>query len=168
MMKQINYIILILIILFYGCSIMKNNKHNEDSYEKYFTSPQKAVSIITELLKNQDFKKLAAHYNLSSSKVTRSQLESGEFFIRKKRPEVGHPGGFWRYKHPFAPGYKYSHIQPTDKEEVYLISVVIEIDQGEGSMQQSGFSNFFMIKSAKGWQVLPDSYSEKQIVPVTH
>ena len=135
---------------------MKNNNHKEISQVKYFSSPKDAVPIISNLLRNQDFKTLAAYYDLSSSKIKRADLESGDFFIRKERPELAHPAEFWRYKHPFAPGYKFNSVQSTEKDGINLVRVMIEIDQGIDSPQQVGFSDFYMIKSAKGWQILPD------------
>ena len=118
------------------------------------------MPVITDLLKKQDYNTLAAFYDLSSSQIKRDDLESGEFFIRKERPEVGHPAGFWRYKHPFAPGFKFNSVQATDIEGVYLVQVEIVIDQWDGSPQQVGSSNFYMIKSTKGWQILPgDNYN---------
>ena len=135
---------------------MKNNSYKEISQAKYFTSPGEAVPVITDLLKKQDFKTLTAFYDLSSSKIKRADLESGEFFIRKERPELAHPAEFWRYKHPFAPGFKFNSVQSTEKEGVYLVRVMVVIDQGYNSPQQEGFSDFYMSKSAKGWQILPD------------
>ena len=141
-----------------GCSMKKNFILNEDSEVKYFTTPWEAVPIITDLLKNQDFKTLAAYYDISSSKIKRADLESGEFFIQTDRPEVAHPAEFWRYKHPFAPGFKFDNIQSTEKEGIYIVTVMIVIDQGEGSPSQEAYDNFHMIKSTKGWQILPDHY----------
>ncbi len=123
---------------------------------RYFASPQKAIPEITRLLKAKDFETLAACYDLSGSTVRRADLESGTFFVREKPPAVAHPAGFWRYKHPFAPGFQYSSIAPGPKANVHKIQVRISIDQGEGAPPQIGFQSFYMIKSAKGWQILPD------------
>ena len=120
-----------------------NNNHYEDiSQAKYFTSPKEAVPVITDLLMKQDFKTLSAFYDLSSSKIKRADLESGEFFVRNKRPEFAHPAEFWRYKHPFSPGFKFNSVQSTEKEGVYLVRVMVEIDQGAGSPPQVGFPIF--------------------------
>lgn len=155
-MKIIIYACSILLLIMNGCSMMKNNNRNEISEEKYFSSPWEAVPVITDLLKKQDFKTLAAFYDLSSSKFKRADLESGEFFIQREHPELAHPAEFWRYKHPFAPGFKFDSVQSTGEEDVYIVTVMIEIEQGEGSPSQKAFDNFHMIKSAKGWQILPD------------
>ena len=89
-------------------------------------------------------------------------MESGDFFIRKERPEFAHPAGFWRYKHPFAPGFIFNRVQATAKDAVYVIEVSISIDQGSGSPEQIGLSYFYMVKSDKGWKVLPDLVAEDE------
>jgi len=147
------------ILLICGCNFMENQTQN-DIQTRYFSSPETAVSIITNLLRKDDFKTLASYYDLSSSMVKRTSLETGEFFIRTEAPEIGHPGGFWRYKHPFVPGFSYYSSQSTNRENVFLIKVMIEIDQGDEFPTQVGFSDFYMIKSNKGWQVLPISVND--------
>jgi len=139
-----------------GCGLMKNN--SQENFEKtyYFSSPAEAIPIITELLEKKNFKILAQYYDLSNSEIERSDLESGDFFIQKDRPETAHPAGFWRYKHPFAPGFKFNRVQPTAKKDIYIVEVSIVIDQGADTPQQSGLSYFYMIKSDKGWKILPD------------
>lgn len=121
----------------------------------YFVSPQQAVEVITDLLRGEDFRTLASYYNLSGSGIAATELESGDFFIRKERPELAHPGGFWRYKQPFAVGFKYSGVAPGSGKDIYIIHLSIEIDQGEGSPIQEGRDSFLMIQSEKGWQLLP-------------
>ena len=140
---------------------MKNNNQKDRSEKYYFSSPAEAIPIISELFKNEDFKTLARYYDLSHSEVNLSELESGDFFIRKDRPEAAHPGGFWRYKHPFAPGYKFRSVQPTAKEAIYIVGVFITIDQGPDSPEQTGISFFYMIKSDDGWKILPDQVDEE-------
>ena len=140
---------------------MKNNIQENNSEAFYFSSPAEAVQIISKILLESNFKILARYYDLSDSEIKLSELESGDFFIRKERPKVAHPGGFWRYKHPFAPGFKFNSLQSTDKEGVYLVRVMVEIEQEGGFPQQIGYSDFYMIKSAKGWKVLPDQVTEE-------
>jgi len=60
----------------------------------------------------------------------------------------------WRYKHPFAPGFRFDHVRPTDDPNVIAVVVSIEIDQG-GGLKQRGLSEFRMRRSEKGYQVLP-------------
>ena len=124
---------------------------------KYFNSPEDAVPIIAELLRQEDFRTLAEHYDLSSSDIPRSELESGDFFILDERPEAAHPAGFWRFKHPFPPGFNYSGSSPSSVGAgVHGVTVTISIDQGPASPSQEGRILFFMIESDRGWQILPD------------
>ena len=152
---------LLIIPIFYllACSPMKTNK-NTETVDLYFTSPEAAIPVITDLLEKEQFEILAGYYDLSNSTIKKSELESGDFFIRTKRPESAHPAGFWRYKHPFAPGFKYSATWPTEKEGVYRIEVSISIEQGEDAPLQTGRSGFYMLKTDKGWKLLPDKLSE--------
>ena len=119
------------------------------------------------MLRESDFKTLARYYDLTGSDIPISDLESGEFFVRKERPEVAHPAAFWRYKHPFAPGFAYAGMQPGDRDDVYTIRVSISIDQGYGAPEQIGYSQFYMIRSVHGWQVLPDRVEEGGQLPVS-
>jgi hypothetical protein len=139
---------------------MNDNIKKDRSETYYFSSPADAIPIITELLKNENFKILAMYYDLSYSEIKLSELESGDFFIRKDRPEIAHPAGFWRYKHPFAPGFKYKSVQATAKDAIYIVEVSISIDQGPDSPEQIGLSYFYMIKSDKGWKISPDQVAE--------
>ena len=128
--------------------------------DTYFSSPEAAVKMTTELLVKEEFKILAGYYDLSDSEIKLSELESGDFFIRKKRPDIAHPAGFWKYKHPFPPGYKFSSSIQTEKENVYKVEVRVAVDQGSGIPEQTGFSYFYMIKSRKGWKILPEPINE--------
>jgi len=141
---------------------MNANNPQDVSKTYFFSSPAEATQIITKLLKKKHFKILAKYYDLSNSEIKLSELESGDFFIRKERPELAHPAGFWRYKHPFAPGFTFNRVQATVKDAVYRIEVSISIDQGSGSPKQIGLSHFYMVKSDKGWKVLPDQVSEDE------
>ena len=135
------------------------------SMNEYFSSPEEAVSKIADLLRQEDFKTLARYYDLSNSDTKLADLQSGEFFVRTERPEISHPVEFWRYKHPFSPGFEYSGMRPSAREDVYVITVRVSIDQGSDSPMQEGYSEFYMIKSAKGWQVLPDPVVEDNSGP---
>jgi hypothetical protein len=148
--------ILILTGALLGCKTMNeiNQKNMSENY--YFSSPAEAVEIINELLDKKNFKILAKYYDLSNSEIKLSELESGDFFIRKERPGTAHPAGFWRYKHPFAPGFTFNNVKATAKSAIYRVEVSISIDQGSNSPKQIGLSYFYMLKSDKGWKVLPD------------
>ena len=144
---------------------MKHNNQKDVSKTYYFSSPAEAIPMITDLLEKKNFKILARYYDLSNSDIKLSELESGDFFIRRERPEIAHPAGFWRYKHPFAPGFTFSSAQATAKDTVYIVEVSISIDQGSDSPEQIGLSYFYMVKSDDGWKVLPDQVSEEDRQP---
>ena len=107
-------------------------------------------------LEQEDWAILARYYDLSGSTVDPADLLSGEFFIRTEPPEVYHPGGFWRYKHPFPPSFDYSFATPSDGSGVVTVQMSIRIDQGAGSPVQEGRQEFRMRESEGGFRVLPD------------
>ncbi len=126
----------------------------------YFKDPKQAVDSIRTLLLSNAWEELSRYYDLSGTDIDVATLISGEFFIRKKRPEVSHPAGFWRYKEPFAPQFNYrSHRTLTDG--IVSVTMGIEIDQG-GGMIQRGLNTFPLRKSANGYQLLP-----KSLLPTT-
>ncbi len=136
----------------------------------YFESPRQAVEEITAMLVARDWPALARYYDLEGSGIDRAQLVSGEFFWRTERPEVSHPA-FWRYKHPFSPGFHYAWSGSSDEianimappgadrpegdPGVVKVVLEVEIEQGAGEPAQRGFSEFRMRKSERGYQILP-------------
>lgn len=130
----------------------------------YFESPRQAVEEITAMLVARDWPALARYYDLEGSGVDRAQLVSGEFFWRTERPEMSHPA-FWRYKHPFSPGFHYAWSGPAggietvpvdeDEDGIVTVTLEVEIEQGSASPVQRGHSEFRMRKSARGYQILP-------------
>jgi len=157
---------LALAALLCGCSFM-NNREEQATSARYFPSPEAAVPVISDLLRKNDFLTLASYYDLTGSAVTRAELESGEYFIRQERPEAAHPSGAWRYKHPFPPGFTYRSMSPGPKENVFLIQVETKIDQGEGAPSQRGIDSFLMVRSDRGWQILPDAVTGEGELPAT-
>ena len=134
---------------------MPPQESKESPSRRYFASPEEAVPLIAGMLEARDFGALASYYDLGGSGIDRAELESGAFFIREERPPVAHPAGFWRYKHPFAPGFRFLYAVPADELDVFSVHVEIRIEQGAGSEDQVGLNEFRMIRSAAGWQVLP-------------
>jgi len=130
----------------------------------YFESPEKAIPEISKLLMASDWKTLSRYYDLKDSEVKIDKLLSGEFFIRKEKPDIAHPAGFWKYKHPFAPGFKFKQFIEMDEPGIVEVTVNIEIDQG-GGMIQEGFRTFLMRKSEMGFQVMPGKSSSIEISP---
>ncbi len=123
------------------------------STDRFFDSPEQAVDRISDLLRKEDWATLARYYDLAGTGVDRSTLESGEFFIARERPPIAHPAGFWRYRHPFPPGFRYDSHEVTG--DVAVVRVSIAIDQGDG-MNQRGMHVFRMKKSPHGWRILAE------------
>lgn len=145
----------ILTYTLHGCTAATRlNADRKENAAYYFTSPREAVTLVNELLRKEDWLTLSSYYDLSGSRVDRSELESGRFFVRSEGPSGPHPGGFSRYKHPFPPGFKFDRVRATEDPDVTVVVVSIEIDQG-GSVKQRGVSEFKMRKSANGYQILP-------------
>jgi hypothetical protein len=120
----------------------------------YFTSPQQAVETAGQLLEKKDWPTLARYYDLAGSPVRREELVNGSFFYSERVTGSQHPAGLSRYKHPFAPGFRFLRTEPTDRQDVTKVSVLIEIEQG-GGLTQRGMSAFLLSKHPGGWQILP-------------
>lgn len=163
------------VLLFVSCAsligyetALGDDRHmpEDAAYEtSYFSSPRQAVEAIRKMQKAEDWTSLARYYDLDGSGIDRKSLISGEFFIRTERPAVSHPGGFWRYKHPFAPDFEYASSSPADKAGIVTVSVSISIDQGSGSPQRQGRQEFEMRQSDRGFQILPNTRDRIPDVP---
>ena len=147
LLKTVTIIALCFLLL--GC-----NNHSKATNSLYFTSPESAVEKVTVMLKNKDWPQLTKYYDLGDSTIEKSTLISGQFFYTDERPESAHPAGFWHYKHPFPPGFKYLSSRNLTEQSIIEVTVNVEIDQG-GGMIQRGEKNFLMSQSVKGLQILP-------------
>lgn len=121
----------------------------------YFTSPEHAAELSRRLLLAEDYRTLADYYDLSGTDIDRADLERGEYFVRRQKPEVVHPGGFWRTRHPFPPSFELRSVQPTNRAGVHRVVMTITIDQGDDAPPQQGMASFHMIELESGWQILP-------------
>jgi hypothetical protein len=120
----------------------------------YFSSPQESVLITSKLLIEEDWEQLTNYYYLEgSSQNLTDSLKNGSYFIRSKNPELSHPGVSWKYKSPFPPSFNYRNHNQIDENTVQ-VEVGIEIDQGDGMIQQ-GKMFFRLRESEKGFQLLP-------------
>jgi len=124
----------------------------------YFESPEKAIPEIRNLVVASDWKTLSRYYYLKDSDVKIKELLSSDFFIRNEKPDVAHPSGFWKYKHPFAPAFTFKSFRELEESGIFEVTVNIEIDQG-GGMIQEGYQTFLMRKSDKGYQIIPPKAS---------
>ena len=140
----------LILVLITGCS----HTNSTNNGLKYFANPSVAVDQITIMLEEKNWPELAKYYDLSDSPIDRKELVSGEFFYTEEKPEFAHPAGFWRYKHPFAPAFKFKSKRELEEPGVIEVTVGIEIDQG-GGMIQRGMQTFLMRKSDKGYQIMP-------------
>lgn len=145
-----------------GAGLKWYGSYMDDSLETatgaaFFESPEQAVKAISRMLTQEDWTSLARYYDLDGSGIDREDLVSGEFFIRTERPEVAHPGGFWRYKHPFAPSFEFVFTSSAREAGVVIVRVGISIDQGSGSPMQRGWQEFSMRESEAGFQILPNN-----------
>ena len=121
---------------------------------KYFASPASAVERISSLLEEKNWPELARYYDLTGTPMDRADLVSGEFFYTDQEPAAAHPAGFWHYKHPFAPAFKFKSTRELEEPGVIEVTVGVEIDQG-GGMIQWGLQTFLMRKTEQGYQVMP-------------
>ncbi len=120
----------------------------------YFPSPEAAVERMSELLRDQNWGRLACYYDLTDSGIDRADLQSGSFFYHEEPSPIGHPAGFDRYRHPFAPGFRFLSSRPTAEPDVVEVTVAVSIDQGAGPPQR-GLRRFLMSRSENGFQLLP-------------
>ena len=122
---------------------------------KYFDSTASAVEQIAIMLEGKNWPELAHYYDLTNTSINRETLVSGEFFYTDEEPAAAHPAGFWHYKHPFPPAFKFHSYRQIEEPGLIEVTVMVEIDQG-GGMIQRGVQTFLMRKTEKGHQVIPD------------
>ena len=142
------FLIIILFIILKACSLQMP--------DLYFASPESSVDRITRLLIDEDWNTLAGYYYLDNeNRDLAGLLQSGDYFLRREKADVTHPGGFWKYKQPFSPGFAYaSHFQISD--DLVKVNLYIEIDQGAGMIQE-GRDSFLLKKFQKGFKLVPDN-----------
>ena len=121
--------------------------------DNYFESPEKAVDLITLMLQNESWETLTSYYDLTNSFVPVSEFLSGNFFVPTEEPEVRHPGGFWKYKHPFSPGFSFNYA--STHENVVTVYLSIEIDEGGGKVQRGIDSFKLVFYPGKGYKIMP-------------
>ena len=145
-------------LMWYDSAMDDDQKLSEGSAPDaaFFESPKLAVEEIRKMQGEEDWASLARYYDLEGSGIDRQTLVSGEFFIRTERPQLSHPGGFWRYKHPFAPSFKYAFTTSAAEAGVVIVRVDISIEQGSGIPVQHGWQEFSMRESEAGIQILPN------------
>ena len=120
----------------------------------FFDDPEQAVELIDQLVRDSNWPTLTRYYALASTDPRYPTLLNGSFFIeRGNPPSTFHPGGFWRFKEPFAPGFQF-HYTDRPSENIVKVIVQIEIEQGEGMPAQIGLDEFYLQQSPEGYQLL--------------
>jgi len=144
-----------LLLFIVGFSVLLADEIHMESH--YFSTPQTAVETISLLMKKEDFQRLTSYYDLTNAEESRAAMIAGDFFIRREPPPTVDPMGFWRYKHPFPPGFQFWGCYSTKWEGVFIVEVGLEIDQGAGSPAQRTTTYFYLKQSESGWQILPET-----------
>ena len=124
-----------------------------ESSATFFRSPEEAVTIINRLLESENYPALARYYLPEDGGVQFDILTSGAYFLKKEETGPGIPGGFGKFSKPFPVGFRYYAHQPEGR--FIKVTTVYEIDQGDGMVQQA-LQEFYLIKRAKGYQLIAD------------
>lgn len=136
---------------FSGCATSLTSKERP----LYFATPQAAIETATPLLQAKNWARLARYYDLSGSAVAREELANGSFFYSDRVEGLQHPAGLSRYKHPFAPGFRFLRTEAGPQPGTWKVIAQIEIDQGAGLPPQRGLSAFLLRQSEHGYRFLP-------------
>jgi len=124
-----------------------------DGTPRSFASPEDAVRQVSRFLEARDWRRLAEYYDLQDGSESRSALVDGSYFVRPFAPSGEEVAARqWR---PFYPGSEFSHVNPTEDEDV--VEVVVEYEtEAEGGLRLRGYDSFRMRRSTGGWRLLPD------------
>ena len=115
--------IVIVLLVFMGQVHHPKGNRTMDSH--YFQSPENAVLVVNQLLEARDWNKLANYYLLDDLGPKREELKSGRFFFREDSTGPQDPMGFWKYLHPFPPGF---HFEGQEELENGTIKVQVAIE----------------------------------------
>ena len=132
-------------------------EYRGDLPKSYFATPERAVRKITDLLDKEDWSELTQHYDHENSGIKLDRFLSGDFFMEKAASSVGHASGIDPYRHPFAPGFRFQQTAKTTFEDVFEVTVVLEIEQGDGAPSQRTLRHFYLKRYPEGYRVLPRS-----------
>mgnify|MGYP006286924711 CR=1 FL=1 len=124
----------------------------------FFESPEQSVPRIAEMLRQSAWEKLARYYDLSGSRIDRSELTSGRYFLNAPADAREMPppeNELARYRHPFHPSYRFRGLRSTDDPNVVIVELILEVDQGAGAPPRRSIDEFPMVHHPEGWQVLP-------------
>ena len=110
----------------------------------YFKTPQTAISTISRLLEERDWKKLSQFYDQRDNSVDYQTLLEGSYFRIDSENRA--------LVRPFPPEYQYLEIIGTEFEDVYEVVVgKMTEDNERGALQ------FFYLKHyPEGYRILPN------------
>lgn len=91
----------------------------------YFESPTYAVIVVNQLLEKRAWSTLAKYYHLDASGPKLEELTSGRFFYTTESSGPQDPMGFWKYRHPFPPGFAYDSHEELNND---ILKVHVAID----------------------------------------
>lgn len=123
-------------------------------FSNYFSSPEEAVSIITDLMRKEDWLKLGRYHDYAGTGWRENDLQDSAFYLHEIKPEKTHPAIPWKYKFPFAPGFKLESVEDAPQVGVVRVILRLDIDEG-GGMKQTSLVVLLLRKSEKGYQIIP-------------
>lgn len=138
-------VLLSILIILFGCNT------GEKMEKLYFSSPEKSVSLISNLLWEEDLPTLTSYFDLENTDIPIDDFQSGKYFRCEIIGEK--PAGLFKYVKPFSPGFEFSHIEEL-KNNITRVHLTLEIDQGEGMVLRS-IHSFDLVRSENGFQILP-------------
>lgn len=122
--------------------------------DKYFDDPRTAVEVSTYLLLDENWAEIACYYYLKDTDLTYDDINCSNFFMQNKKPKNNPlPALYWKYKHPFPPGYRYLFTEPIDVD-IMRIWLTNKFEVGEG-VRREGRHSFLMKYTINGYQFIP-------------
>ena len=119
---------------------------------KYFTSPEDAAAVVTQLLIEKDWQTLAHYYFLGDTAIDIRDIAQEKFFVRKSEAESHHPTDDPKIFKPFDPSYAFDHAE--EQGDTVTVWMIKKVDQGN-DLEQIGMQSFLLKRTEKGLQLLP-------------
>jgi len=131
---------------------------------QYFNDIRDAIELCTYLLLDEEWEKLASYYDLTNTTLTYNDIANRDFFMTDIKPfDTPLPANYWKYKHPFPPGYRYLFSEPLDSE-ITKIWLTNKFEIGDGLVKDGRFW-FLMRYKLDGYQIVPpETFLKKQFI----
>ena len=123
-------------------------------FSTYFASPAEAVSVITDLMRKEDWLKLGRYHDHAGMGWRENDMQDSAFYLHQIKPENTHPAIDWKYKYPFAPGFKFESVEDAPQVGVVRVILRFDIDAGGGT-KQTRLAVLLLRQSDKGYQLIP-------------